>query len=251
MVQRRIPIVLIALLGCVLIGAGVALALGGERAGAAAPTLTSKPAARTTSTTAAFAYRASVRQARFRCSLDGARYRRCGTKRTYSRLAVGAHQFCVKSVRARRSSPATCYAWTILAIADVVAPPVKDTPTKDTPTVGQEFSIRGDATALLMPGGAAVPIELILTNPNAVAITIQSITMRVTRVVPTSCAAAIVVTGQLNAVPIVAAGRTSSLTALNIPTAAWPTLAMLDTKTDQDACANATIALGFSGTAVG
>ena len=100
-------------------------------------------------------------------------------------------------------------------------------------------------------GGVAVPVELTLTNPNDVPITITAITMRVTGASPAACAAVIAVAGQLAATPVLPAGSTRSLTALGIAQSAWPRLQMLDTASNQNACAQASIALEFTGSATG
>ncbi len=251
MPARRTSLALMLLLGLMLVGAGISLALGGGRV--AAPVFTSAPAARTTATTAAFAYRTSVRQSVYRCSLDGSRYRRCGARRVIAGLKPGAHTFCVTAVRGRQQSAARCHAWMILPATNVIAPPAKEgaSPAPAGAVAAQTFTISGAAAGALLPGGAAVPVELTLTNPNGVPITVTDVAMRVTGAVPSGCAAAIVVAQQLAAAVVVPAQSTRTLSALGVPADAWPRLAMIDTQTDQSACQRAAIELGFTGSAEG
>jgi hypothetical protein len=232
-------IALIAIAG-LWVAAGFAL---DRRGGPAAPILVRTPPARTTATTAVFEYRAVGTRLRFACSLDGRRFRPCGARRrAYANLALGRHRFCVRTQRARRRSGAACRAWAIVPRtaggATLAAAP-------------RPFGIVGRAMAPLLPGGPAVPIDLTLGNPNATALRVRSVTMRVASAVPAGCASAIVVAAQLAATPTIPARATRSLGALGVPRAAWPRLAMLDTGADQTACADARIALGFTGRASG
>ncbi|MGZ4648910.1 MAG: hypothetical protein ACXVYC_21600, partial [Blastococcus sp.] len=74
----------------VLLGAPPALA------GKAVDTkITSGPAAVTTSTSATFAFSATVSGATFACRLDGAAATPCTSPTTYAGLAGGAHAFSV------------------------------------------------------------------------------------------------------------------------------------------------------------
>jgi hypothetical protein len=115
------------------------------------------------------------------------------------------------------------------------------------------FQIAGSPPlgALLYPGGAAVPVNLVLTNPNGSPITVQSVTMSVTGASPAGCGAAnFAVVHQLTAQPVVPAGSTRSLQALGISQSQWPLLRMVDAG-NQDVCRNATVHLSFSGSAQG
>ena len=232
-------IALIALAG-VWVAAGFAL---DGRGGLAAPVLVRTPPALTSASSAVFEYRAVGVRLRFACSLDGGRFRPCGARRrAYARLGLGAHRFCVRVRSGRTRSGATCRAWTIVRRTSTGAA-VAGAP--------RPFGIAGQAIDALLPGGAAVPVDLTLANPNAVAIRIRSVTMRIAGAAPAGCATAIVVTTQLAATPTIPARGTRSLSALGVPTASWPHLAMLDTGRDQTACANARIELRFTGRAAG
>ena len=240
----------LGLLVAVLAGAATGFALT-DRGGVGRPVLVRVPAAETTSTQARFAFRpAGARRVAFACSLDGARFRRCGPRRTaYANLRAGRHRFCVVARRGRTRSAPTCHIWTIVPARSPANPatPVPSAPSGDP----RPFRIAGTATAPLLPGGDPVPVDLVLANPNAEPIAVESVTMRVEGARPADCAAAIVVTGQLAAAPAIPGGATRSLSGLGIPRTAWPQLAMVDTGTSQDACQGAQIALRFTGRATG
>jgi hypothetical protein len=104
---------------------------------------------------------------------------------------------------------------------------------------------------LLYPAGPAVPINLVFTNPNASPITIQSATVSVTGTSVGGCAGAnFSVSQQLSATPTVPASSTKSLQDLGVPQGNWPKLQMVGSG-NQNACQNATVNLGYTGTATG
>src|SRR2546429_5218997 len=66
--------------------------------------ITSGPANRATVAAGArvrFAFAASVRRARFQCSLDGRRFHACRSPVVYRRLRVGRHRFAVRAIDRR------------------------------------------------------------------------------------------------------------------------------------------------------
>ena len=107
------------------------------------------------------------------------------------------------------------------------------------------------AAAALLPGAGSVPVDIAFENPNAVPISITSVTLRVASTSPAGCASAIVVARQLRTVPVIPAGSTRSLSALGVPQQDWPQLEMRDDRTNQNACQNATIQLALIGEARG
>ncbi len=112
-------------------------------------------------------------------------------------------------------------------------------------------TIRGSSRGVLYPGGAVVPVELLLTNPNARPIVVTSATVRVTGTSAPGCGAGnFVVARRLAATPTVRAGATVSLGSLGVPLSRWPALRMADAGR-QDACKGATVYLAFAGTARG
>jgi len=103
----------------------------------------------------------------------------------------------------------------------------------------------------LYPGGAVLPVNLLFTNPNGWAITVQSVTTSVAGTNAAGCGAEnFAVVQQLTAHPVVPAGSTRALQDLGVPQSRWPQLRMLDAG-NQDACRSATVNLSFSGTAQG
>jgi hypothetical protein len=200
-----------------------------------APTFSQTPSNPTTSRTATFGYKDTESGVTFQCKLDAAAYAKCGTSAKYSNLGQGSHTFCVRAVdKAGNVSTAACYTWQIGAGA-------------------ASFTIAGTPLpgSLLYPGGPAVAINLVFTNPNASPITIQSASVNVTGTSAADCAAAnFTVAQQLAATPTVPASSTKSLQDLGVPQANWPQLQMSGSA-NQNSCQNATVNLGYSGTATG
>jgi hypothetical protein len=105
----------------------------------------------------------------------------------------------------------------------------------------------------LYPGGAAVPVDLVFTNPNGVPITITGVQVTITGTSAAGCAAGdFTVDRQLVVTPtlVVPAYATRSLSQLDANQAHWPQLRMIDNG-NQDACQNATVNLAFTGEATG
>jgi hypothetical protein len=90
-------------------------------------TITSGPAATTTSTSASLGFKSSESGSTFQCKLDSGSWTNCTSAKSYSGLTVGAHAFSVKATDAAGnadSSPAT-RSWTEQAVtppADTTAP---------------------------------------------------------------------------------------------------------------------------------
>ena len=114
----------------------------------------------------------------------------------------------------------------------------------DRPTVpDHSFTVTGDIAAPLLPGGGA-PIDLTITNPNPVPITIVS---NRTTCPPSEFA----VTQGLTLPVTVPAATTVSLSGLGVDRSDWPSLAMPDTPVNQDACQGRHLLLHFQAEAVG
>jgi hypothetical protein len=181
-----------------------------------------------------FKYR-DAEKVRFACRLDGAPYARCGGAKSYKTVSPGAHTFCVEALdRAGNASVPACFTW------QASAGPA-------------DFSISGSPPAgvRLYPGGSAVPVDLVFTNPNPVPITVQSVTVTVAGTSAGGCAASgFSVTRQLNATPTVPAASTRSLQELGVAQSDWPQLRMADAG-NQDMCQGATVDLDYAGTATG
>jgi hypothetical protein len=199
------------------------------------PAFTKTPPDSTSQTKAAFRYGDAERKTKFQCELDGAPYLSCGPSKRYRGVTTGAHAFCVRALdKAGNASGAVCTTWVV-------------TPASVT------FSISGNPPpgALLYPGVAAVPLNLVFTNSNPAPITVQSVTVSVTSTSAGGCGAAnFSVSQQLQATPTVAARATVSLQQLGVSQSDWPQLRMLDAG-NQDACRNASVNLAYTGTATG
>ena len=199
------------------------------------PVFTKTPPDSTSETKATFGWGDAERKAKFQCELDGAAYSRCGRSKRYRGLTTGVHALCVRSLdKAGNASGASCATW-------VVTPAAVTFSISDNPTYG----------ALLYPGAAAVPLNLVFTNSHPAPITVQSVTVSVTGTSAGGCAAAnFSVSQQLRATPTVPAGATASLQQLGVDQSDWPQLRMLDAG-NQDVCRNASVSLTYAGTATG
>lgn len=199
------------------------------------PVFTRTPANSTTETKAAFRWGDAERKTKFQCELDGGAYGKCGHSKKYRALTLGVHAFCVRALdKAGNASGGACATWVV-------------TPASVT------FSISGNPPAgvLLYPGAAAVPLNLVFTNPHPAPITVQSVTVSVTGTSAGGCgAASFSVSQQLLATPTVPARATVSLQQLGVSQSDWPQLRMLDSG-NQDACRNASVNLAYAGTATG
>jgi len=114
----------------------------------------------------------------------------------------------------------------------------------------QDFTIAGDGPTALRPG-TSTAIDLRLTNPNPVAITVVSSTTTITPPGPSCTAANFTVVRELHVPVTVPPGAPETLAQLGVAPPDWPTIAMVETGSDQDACAGRTVALHYRGEAVG
>lgn len=116
------------------------------------------------------------------------------------------------------------------------------------------FTMSGNISGPFYPG-TSQSVNLSITNPNPAQITIPagSITITVTTSNQAQCPGATNFTmsqSLTQAVPV-AGNSTDSLSQLDVPTADWPIVKMIDTNTNQDACENLTLTLHYSGSAQG
>ena len=121
---RRRALVLVAALVAV-VGLVTGATVAASKAGLAAPTITSSPAANSGSTSATFAF-SGPGGASFQCSLDNAAYTSCTSPKAYNVLAQGSHTFSVKALKGSDVSDPTAYTWKV----DTVAPPAPSLTTK-------------------------------------------------------------------------------------------------------------------------
>jgi len=110
--------------------------------------------------------------------------------------------------------------------------------------------VTGNASRPLYPGGADVPVDVAITNPNTGPITVDAITIAATSSTPSICASFVVQSKGLRAEATIPARTTKSLSALGIASSLWPELTMTDDGQNQNICQGASISLALSGTAV-
>jgi hypothetical protein len=76
--------------------------------------LTDHPAKRTTDNLARFAFKANVKGARFKCSLDGGRFKGCNSPAKLN-VGTGQHTFAVraKSAAGKKERKPAEFSWTV------------------------------------------------------------------------------------------------------------------------------------------
>ena len=167
----------------------------------------------------------------YRCSLENKRSITCTSPfRTIVDVSNdGQHQFAVSAVDAAGNASTASYMWKVLKGVNVVAD--------------------GDAVGLLYPGGPARTIALTLHNPNNFPVTIHTITVSAGSS-PPGCAAAANIDIQQSNVGNGPSPQTVTVPAnsnLTLPsgTAARPTIRLVDTGLDQQACKNGSFGLTY------
>jgi hypothetical protein len=195
------------------------------------PSITSSPTSPTTTTSASFSFSDSAAAVSFTCQLDGGKSQPCESPATYAGLSAGTHTFTVTATDAAGNvSSAASDSWQIVQ------------------QTNKSFTISGSVPTPLYPGAAAQPVPLTLSNPNNSAIYVTTISVSVQGTSAAGCSAAWFQVNQLSiptASPIaVPAGGSTSLAGV-----AAPSIQMLDSKTNQDACKGATLSLSYAGTA--
>ncbi|MDQ1483409.1 MAG: hypothetical protein QOF35_1485 [Actinomycetota bacterium] len=115
------------------------------------------------------------------------------------------------------------------------------------------FSIEGKATEPISPGVGA-SLNLKLTNPNDVPISVTDLTVTVQKIRapkadgarPCTVRDFTVKQGSSSAGITLAARASSTLSNLGLPRTAWPEVRLLERAVDQDGCKGATLALEFA-----
>jgi hypothetical protein len=177
----------------------------------------------------------------YECSKENGSFQLCGPPPyTYAVGTTnnGQHQFAVRAVDAAGNvSGSISYSWKVAAGSI------------------QDFTIDGNATGLLYPGGDARPIAVTLHNPNNLPIYVTALTVSATTDTPHGCSHTDLVVQQANL-----ATATGSPSAIAVPAngtvtlpaqgVAAPTIRLQDNGHDQTpACANQTFNLSYSGSA--
>ena len=191
------------------------------------------------STAATFTITDSEANVTYKCQMDGSGYQPCPGppgNPTYTLLTAGTHIFDAEPIdQAGNIGPYNEWKWTITAA-----------------TAGGPFSISGDASGLLYPGGPSVTLNLSLTNPNSYTLYVTSLTALLSSVTPQpskSCSTANFsgVTPFSGGYPIVLpANTTKTLTQLGYTTAQLPSIRMLDSG-PQNGCQGAVLHFSYGG----
>jgi hypothetical protein len=113
-----------------------------------------------------------------------------------------------------------------------------------------QFSIRGDLSTLLYPGGRS-PRDLVLTNPYRFDLRVTAIRVRVrARTSRPGCSGANYAVPQYSGrYPLTLHRGSTRLSALVRDSAAWPQISIHDLPTNQDACKRARLSLDYEGLA--
>lgn len=120
---------------------------------------------------------------------------------------------------------------------------------------GGRFTVTGDAGGLLSPG-VTVPIDLTLSNPDRVPLSVTNLTVTIRSVLPRpgrSCTASDYAVSQYTGpYPLVLPGGSSrSLTRLGVSAQLWPKTTFVNRPVNQDGCRGARVELGYLGTGQG
>jgi hypothetical protein len=113
------------------------------------------------------------------------------------------------------------------------------------------FTLSGNAGGLLYPGAAAQPVAVTLSNPNAVSISITSVTATLRPAsLPSGCGSANFEITQSN-ISDMQAVQVPPGGSVTLPSqgATTPFIQMVDTGTNQDACQGTTVTLDYAGSA--
>ena len=223
------------------------------------PTLTSFPSNPSSSQSATFAWTDTDPTpgsgiASYACKLDGGSYQLCSSPTTYTGLSFASHTFSVFAIDwAGNISLARTYTWTV------------------SNTTGQPYTICPAASPCavgpLYPGGAAAPINVTFSSPNAGTgvngTQVSSLVVSIASISgvsggPNSCTAAdYAITQFSGGYPFYAPFGASSLSSIGFASSAtWPSIRMLNRQDappgsgsgNQNACKGATVHLSFVGT---
>lgn len=122
----------------------------------------------------------------------------------------------------------------------------------------QQFTINGNGATPLYPGAPALPINLGFSNTNPGSLSITALTVSVQSVNSPQadpqhpCTTADYAVGQYTgAYPVTMPAGSSTLQSLGIASSKWPTVRMIDSNSNQNGCAGASITLAYTGSAQG
>jgi hypothetical protein len=204
------------------------------------PRITAHPKARTSSTTATFRLSNRARHVRLECHLDASPWRRCGRTVTYASVDSGRHRFFARATRRRvGKSRIASFKWKVEA------------PVTPVNANGLPFAIvQSGPPPLLYPGAGPSPLPLTLANPNPDQIQVTSLAVAVTGG-PAGCDPRVNIRVEPSTVssadPLVIPGGGT----LAVAIAQAPTIELVESGMNQDACRGGTFSLRFSGSAHG
>lgn len=209
------------------------------------PRITAHPKTQTTSTTATFRLDDRARHVRFECHFDPSPWRGCGRTVTYASVESGRHRFYARAVRGARKSRVASFTWTV----EAPVPPIN--PDGPVNPDGPPFEIaQSGPPPLLYPGAGPSHLPVTLINPNEGPIQVTSLSATVTAG-PAGCDPAANVRVEPSPVSpadplLIRAGGTLPVTA-----AQAPTIEVVESGTNQDACRGGSFSLSFTGSAQG
>jgi hypothetical protein len=199
------------------------------------PRITQDPGHSTSAYRVTFAFTDSEAGVTFECRLERkTAWTGCASPTGYDGLAEDGYQFEVRAIDAAGNA----------GKSDTFV-------FKVTEEAATTFAISGSAPGRLYPGAAATPIAVKLTNTNPLAISVTALTVTLSAGgLPAGCNAAWFAFAPSSLSPsspvVVPAGGSVTLPAQG-QTA--PTIRMLESGTNQDACRNAPLTLHYSGSA--
>lgn len=198
--------------------------------GSSALSIAEHPPATTTRSTARFRIVAAGEPA-LRCRLDEGQSQPCEQNVVYRGLESGDHTFFVAARRPGRRTVRADFGWRVLEPRPF------------------EIEPRPGAVGPLYPGAAPLPIRVVISNPNDVAITLTGLKVTASGGAPgcdpaTNLALTAPALARLE--PRIAAGASISLPTAAIPA---PTIALRELGVNQDACKGARFTLSFTGSA--
>jgi hypothetical protein len=199
------------------------------------PRITQDPGHRTSAYHVTFAFTDSEAGVTFECRVQrSAAWTGCASPTSYDGLAEDVYPFEVRAIDAAgNAGNSDTFVFMI------------------TEEAATSFAISGSAPGPVYPGAAGSPIAVKLTNPNPQAISVTALTVTLSATgLPAGCNVAWFAFAPSSLSPsspvVVAAGGSVTLPAQG-QTA--PTIRMLESGTNQDACRNAPLTLRYSGSA--
>lgn len=199
-------------------------------AGATGLRIVEHPPSTSTRPTARFRV-AAAGEPELRCRLDRGPVKPCAASVVYRGLEGGDHTFIVAAQRPGRRAVRADFGWRVLEPEPFEVEP------------------RPGSVGPLYPGAAPLPIRIVISNPNEVAITLTALKVIASGGAPgcdpaTNVALTAPALGRSE--PRIPAGGSLVLPSATIPA---PTIALRELGVNQDACKGAKFSLSFSGSA--